>query len=73
MTRKTTPTTTSKSSNKVAYYAYHVRDIEGSNGYWTKVGVAFKHSDGKGLNLVLDVVPLNGQITLREPLPEKAE
>ena len=28
------------------------------------------HRDGKGLSLILSVIPMNGQIVLRQPLPQ---
>jgi hypothetical protein len=69
---------TNKKSNqpkntKPAFYAYQVRNREGqAEGYWTKIGVVFSHQDGKGFNVVLDAIPLDGQITLRVPA-EKTE
>jgi hypothetical protein len=52
-----------------AFIAYHVRDgREGEKGFWTRIGVAWKHKDGKGFDVLLDgVVPLDGRIVLREP------
>jgi hypothetical protein len=51
-----------------AYIAYQVRDNETSGeAFWTRIGVAFAHADQKGFNLVLDAVPLTGQIALRLP------
>ena len=50
------------------HYVYHVRNgDESSKGYWTRLGAAWKHQDGKGFNIVLDAVPLDGRLTLREP------
>jgi len=54
--------TTSKSPSHVAY---HVRDREGGKAFWTRIGVAFAHNDGKGFNVQLEVAPLDGRITLR--------
>lgn len=48
--------------------AYSVREYE-ANGEkksdWTKVGVAFSHADGKGFNVLLQAVPLDGKMVLR--------
>ena len=61
------------SAKKPAYLAYHVRNREqGANGFWTRVGVAFKHADSKGFNILIDTFPLDGRITLRVP-SEKPE
>jgi len=64
---QTTETTTSKSP---AYIAYHVRDGK-DKGYFNKIGAAWLHKDGKGLNLQIDFVPLDGRITLRTASEKK--
>lgn len=62
MTDTTTQPTASKAPSHIAY---HVRDREGQNGFFTRIGAAWPHKDGKGLNVQLDVAPLDGRITLR--------
>jgi len=58
--------TTSTSSKSPSHIAYQVRDRgEGKKGFWTRIGSAWIHQDGKGFNVQLDVVPLDGRITLR--------
>ena len=53
--------------------AYHVRDSKnGSKAFWTRIGTAWQHADGKGFNIQIDTVPLDGRIGLRI-LAEKAE
>ena len=54
-----------------SHIAYHVRDREGGKSYWTRIGVAFPHKDGKGFNIQLEVAPLNGQISLRVATEKK--
>ena len=49
-----------------AFQAWHVTN-KGDDSFWTKVGAAWPHRDGKGLSLILSVIPMNGQIVLREP------
>ncbi|WP_152048774.1 hypothetical protein [Aureimonas psammosilenae] len=39
---------------------------EGESAYWTKIGAAWSHQDGKGFNISLSAVPLNGRLVLRE-------
>lgn len=34
--------------------------------FWLKVGAAFSHKDGKGLNLVLQALPPDGRLVLRD-------
>jgi len=45
--------------------AYQVRDREGRKSFWTRIGSAWAHADGKGFNIQLDAVPLDGRVTLR--------
>lgn len=33
---------------------------------WTQVGVAFPHQSGKGFNIKLDALPLNGELVLMQ-------
>jgi hypothetical protein len=54
-------------SNKPTHLVYHVRDNGDSDkSFWTRVGAAWKHQDGKGFNVTLDAVPLDGRLVLRE-------
>lgn len=48
-----------------SHIVYHVREREGGKGFWTRVGSAWAHRDAKGFNLQLDIVPLDGRLTLR--------
>jgi hypothetical protein len=32
---------------------------------WTEIGVAFPHKDGRGFDILFDVVPLSGRVTIR--------
>ena len=65
---KTNNDTASKAPTHVAY---QVRDREGGKGFWTRIGSAWAHKDGKGFNVQLDVVPLDGRITLRVATEKK--
>ena len=56
--------TEAPSSNAPTHIAYQVRDSKGK-GFWTRIGAAWQHKDGKGFNIQLDCVPLDGSITLR--------
>jgi hypothetical protein len=61
-----TTTTSTGTAKKPPYIAYSVRDRgEGKDSHWTEIGVAFPHKDGKGFDILFEVVPLNGRITLR--------
>jgi hypothetical protein len=48
-----------------SYIAYQVRDREGQKGIFTRIGAAWANADGKGFNIQLDAVPLDGRVTLR--------
>lgn len=64
--------TTPSAGKKPSHAAYQVRDRgEGQKGFWTKIGSAWAHADGKGFNIQLDAVPLDGRITLRLPDEKK--
>ena len=55
-----------KSANRLpSHVAYQVRDREGKKSFWTRIGSAWAHADGKGFNIQIEVVPLDGRITLR--------
>ncbi len=68
MTDTITPATAARAPSHVAY---HVRDREGQKGFWTRIGSAWPHNDGKGFNIQIDVAPLDGRITLRVPSDKK--
>jgi hypothetical protein len=62
-----TTTTASTEQKTPAFQAWHVTN-KGDDSFWTKVGAAWPHRDGKGLSLILSVIPISGQIVLRQPL-----
>ncbi len=60
--------TSNRPTRKPSHIAYNVRDRgEGKDSKWTEIGVAFAHKDGKGFDILFDVVPLAGKITIRVP------
>ena len=58
-------------SKSPSHIVYHVRDREGGKGFWTRIGSAWAHQDGKGFNVQLEVAPLDGRITLRVATEKK--
>lgn len=65
-------TDTNNNASKVpTHVAYHVRDREGGKGFWTRIGAAWAHADGKGFNIQVDVMPLDGRIALRVATEKK--
>jgi hypothetical protein len=65
-----TQTTELTSPKSPAFIAYHVKDGK-ERGYFPKIGAAWPHKDGKGFNIQLDIVPLDGKITLRTASEKK--
>jgi len=51
-----------------------VRDFTKSDGKadakWREIGAGFIHKDGKGVDVVLDAVPVGGRIVLRMNTPQ---
>jgi hypothetical protein len=61
----------SSTSRTPSHIAYHVRDNRGRDAYWTRIGSAWQHADGKGFNIQIETVPLDGRISLRAPSEKK--
>ena len=66
----TTSTKQAQGSSKApSHLVYHVREFDGRDGkkssFWTRIGSAWAHADGKGFNAQVECVPLDGRITLR--------
>ena len=60
-----TDSNTNSTPKGPSHVAYQVRDREGKKGIWTRIGSVWPHADGKGFNVQLDAVPLDGRISLR--------
>lgn len=62
---------TTTKENTPDLVAYFVTERGGKN-FWTRIGAAWVHEDGKGYGLRLDLVPATaaaGRIVLREKAP----
>ena len=64
--------TRSSVSKSPTHAAYHVRDRKGGEAIWTRIGNAWQHADGKGFNVQIETVPLDGRISLRSPSEKSA-
>ena len=54
------------------YSVFVVDEQEGKDPFWLKVGAAFEHKDGKGLNIVLQALPVTKKMRVRHySLPYK--
>ncbi|MGQ4828553.1 hypothetical protein, partial [Enterococcus faecalis] len=61
-------TTSNKPSHRV-----HAVTKRGDKSYWADIGAVWAHKDGKGFNLKLDLLPLNGaELVIREPQADGA-
>ena len=56
------------------YRAYTIVEREKDVPFWLNIGSAFVHKDGKGFNVFLQALPLDGKLVLRlyEEPPEGA-
>jgi hypothetical protein len=64
-------------SNKPTHLAFTVREYEAKGekkSRWLEIGSAWTHKDGKGIDLTLEAMPIDGRVVLRlnEPKPEQA-
>jgi hypothetical protein len=54
-------------------YAFAVEDApRGQKSFWTRIGRLFPHKDGKGFDLVLNALPINGRIVIRQDEREES-
>lgn len=63
---RTTKTSEKPKGSAPSHIVYHVRG-EGERKSWDRCGVAWQHGDGKGFNIVLSTIPVDGKLTVREP------
>ena len=62
------------SNNKPSHLVYTIQDgDENRPDFWTKIGAAFAHNDGKGYSLLLNALPTNGRLTIRVHEPKNAD
>lgn len=62
-----------RNEKKPAPHAVYVVEGEGDKAFWTKIGAAWSHQDGKGFNIQLSCLPLNGRLVLRDPKVAEAD
>lgn len=55
--------------NKPSFIAYTVEG-QGKQASWTRIGAAWPHQHGEGLNIDLGALPINGRIVLMPPKEE---
>ena len=52
--------------------AWHVAE-RGEKGFWTRIGAAWHHVDGKGYTIDLDLIPATGGRIVLRPVKDKTE
>jgi hypothetical protein len=63
-------TETPKKGKKPSHIVYQVRDGAKDQSFWDRVGSAWVHDDGKGFNVQLHALPVDGRIVLRTNEPK---
>lgn len=58
---------------KPDFQAYNVQTSRDGKGYWNRVGAAWQHKDGKGYEVQLESLPVDGRVTLREMRQEQMQ
>ena len=61
----TTAGRSSSTSKKPTHEAFVITG-EGEGAFWTKLGGVWPHDDGKGFNVELTALPVNGKLVIRE-------
>ncbi len=61
---------TTDKGNKPTHRVYTIIG-EGDQAIWRELGAAWLHADGKGFNLDLAALPINGRLVMRLIEPKK--
>ncbi len=72
----TNPQTRSTNESTERFDAFTVREYTSGGEQrreWTRIGVAFKHKDGKGYSLLLQALPIDGKVELRAHEPKEKD
>ena len=64
-------TSANRESKTPTHSAYQVSERGNGKSFWTRIGSAWPHADGKGFNIQIELVPLDGRITLRVVADDK--
>lgn len=59
-------------SSKPSHEAFVVTG-EGENAFWTRIGAAWPHEDGKGYNVDLIAIPVSGRLVIRVRKESKSQ
>lgn len=56
----------------VVYVTREYGEGKDAKTFWSRVGAAWYHKKGKGLNIQLDALPVDGKLVLLEPQAQEA-
>lgn len=59
-----------QNDDRPVFRVYTLVPRENAKDYWLNIGIAFRHKDGKGMNLQLQALPLGSKLVIREVEPE---
>ena len=60
--------TNTENKSRPTHRLYAVRKIGNEKSSWTQIGAAWPNQDGRGFNIKLNLLPLDGsEIVMREP------
>lgn len=72
-TRQTKKNQETREPTPPALIAFHVAERGKDKSFWTRIGAAWRHDDGEGLTVILDLMPASGgKIVLRTPKADQA-
>lgn len=52
-------------TNSTPTHHVYVVSGDGDAANWTRIGAAWPHADGNGLNLTMNLLPLDGRVVIR--------
>ncbi|MCI0655078.1 MAG: hypothetical protein L0Y39_11460 [Methylococcaceae bacterium] len=58
---------------KPDFIAYQVQETQDGKGIWNRIGAAWRHKDGQGMEVSLNSLPVNGRVTLRTMREERMQ
>jgi hypothetical protein len=58
---------------EMTHRVFTVIKREGQDDYWLSIGAAFEHADGKGYNVILQALPIDGKLVLRVPKDDEED
>ena len=70
MVKKSTPQAQEQTERYDVFVVENFHSQGEDRASWTRVGVAFPHDDGKGFQVQLKALPVDGKLVIRLHLPK---